>query len=190
MQLLIHQNRSQGELGHLAAGRLRPIIPSVLLICAALLSYPAIAAAQPVALTVQRVWTQDAGGNVKTIFAPGEPIQFVAQLSNPYGEPLPSSEVTLTTPFYTDDKPAVIPTGTSIRTWNATLPSEQNVYTYTITVKALDTVSRTWVMRNANFGLNTPRHSAHPPLPPAPGWYANSGADKGQTIIYRNCSPG
>ena len=51
-------------------------------------------------LAVKRVWTRDVGGNDKTTFAPGETIQFAAQLNNSYGGPLLSSALTLTPSFY------------------------------------------------------------------------------------------
>lgn len=65
-----------------------------LLLCVVLMALPDIAPAQPVQLAVQRVWTQDANGNNKTVFAPGEAIQVVVQLNNSYGGAL------LSTAFY------------------------------------------------------------------------------------------
>jgi hypothetical protein len=61
------------------------VVTRFLSLCVVLLTLPAVTAAQPTPLAVQRVWTQDASGNDKTAFAPGETIQFAAQLNNSYG---------------------------------------------------------------------------------------------------------
>lgn len=77
-----------------------------LLLCVVLLTLPTLAAAQPTPLAVQRVWTQDAGGNNKTSFSPGETMQFAAQLNNSYGAYLLAAngtQLTIATSF--DTKP-------------------------------------------------------------------------------------
>lgn len=64
--------------------RLMVVLIRFLPLCAVLLAIPAITDAQPTPLAVQRVWTQDTGGNNKTAFAPGETIQFAAELNNSF----------------------------------------------------------------------------------------------------------
>jgi len=66
-------------------GKLVVIIVRFLPLSVVVLALPATVASQPTPLTVQSVWTQDAGGNNKTAFAPGKTIRFVAQLHNSYG---------------------------------------------------------------------------------------------------------
>jgi hypothetical protein len=39
-------------------------------------------------LTIERVWTQDADGNDKTIFIPGDPIRYATLISNTYDQPV------------------------------------------------------------------------------------------------------
>jgi hypothetical protein len=134
-----------------------------LLLCAALLALPGIAAAQPTSLAVQRVWTQDAGGNDKTTFAPGEAIRLATQLNNSYGGYLlgaNGTQLTLTTSFYNDAKPVDIPPGVSTWTWDATAPSEQN--NYTVTAQAYDHFLGVWTTSSASFVVGTGQR----PLPP------------------------
>jgi hypothetical protein len=141
------------------------------LLCALLLTMPAIAASQCIsAFTVQRVWTQDAGGKIKTTFSPGETIQFAALLSNLYGGSGGTS-LTITTSFYNDSKTVNLPLGVSTQTWNATAPSGQG--DYTITVKVLDRFCGVWQEGRASFTLG---QSSLPPGPAflPPGWYRNS----------------
>jgi hypothetical protein len=123
-----------------------------------LLVLPAIAASQPipftVPLTVQRVWTQDALGTEKTTFAPGEPIQFVAELINSYGGDLLASQETqliMTTSFYHDIQPVDIPPGISIWTWNVIAPSAED--SYTVTVNAYDPFQGVWVEESADVNV-------------------------------------
>ncbi len=66
-------------------GKLVVSIVRFLPLSVVVLALPATVASQPTPLTVQSVWTQDAGGNNKTAFAPGKTIRFVAQLHNSYG---------------------------------------------------------------------------------------------------------
>lgn len=54
-------------------------------LCVVLLALPAVVAAQ---LTVERVWTQDADGNDKTIFIPGDAIRYMTLIRNTYNEPV------------------------------------------------------------------------------------------------------
>ena len=136
--------------------KLMVVVPRFFLLCAVWLALPAIAAAQPTPLAVQRVWTQDAGGNDKTTFAPGETIRLAAQLNNSYGGYLlgaNGTQLTLTTSFYNDAKPADIPPGVSTWTWDATAPAEQN--SYTVTVQAYDHFHGVWAMSSASFAISS-----------------------------------
>jgi hypothetical protein len=152
MRLLIQQSRQQGELGR-PAGTLEPIAPRVLLICAALLLgiTPITAVAQPTALAVERVWTQDPGGKDQSTFVPGEPIQFAAQLNNSYGGALLSAEqIIATSPsFFSNDRKVDIPAGISTWTWNATAPS--TLGNYTVTVQTFDRFYGRWATGNGTF---------------------------------------
>jgi hypothetical protein len=66
--------------------KLMVVATRFLSLCAILLAIPAVTTAQCISpFAVQRVWTQDAGGNDKITFAPGEIIQFAAQLESVYG---------------------------------------------------------------------------------------------------------
>jgi len=72
-------------------------------LCVLLMTLPIVAFAQITPLTVQRVWTRNASGNDQTTFAPGETIQFAAQLNNPYGGILLAAngaQLVITTSFY------------------------------------------------------------------------------------------
>src|SRR5687768_9859862 len=122
--------------------RLMVGLTRILPLCIVVLVLPALAASQPTSLTVQRVWTQDLGGTDKTAFVPGEPIRFAADLNNPYGGWLLAAngtQISITTSFYTDTKPADIPPGISTWTWNTTAPSTEG--NYTVTVQAYDHAS-------------------------------------------------
>jgi hypothetical protein len=152
-----------------------------------LLALPAVAAAQPTPLTVQRVWTRGAGGQDKTTFTPSETIQFAAQLNNPYGALLAGAygaQLTITTSFYNDTKPVDILPGISTWTWNTTAPSTEG--SYTVTVKAYDYASGTLPEGSATFNVgtgapisSTTGQSQPSPTPgqsqPTPAWYTNSG---------------
>jgi hypothetical protein len=150
MQLFLQQGQ-KAETRERSAFGLKPIVPRVLFLCAALLALPSIADAQPIPLAVQSVWTQDPSGNAKTAFAPGEPIQFAAQLSNSYGGTLPSSDLSISTSFYTNDKRVDIPPGVSTWTWNTTVPAAPG--SFTVTVKAYDSFYGAWPSGNAKFSL-------------------------------------
>lgn len=120
-----------------------------------LLALPAIADAQCISqLTVQRVWTQDAAGNDKTKFAPGETLQLAAQLKNSYGRALPSAELIITTSFYKNSRTVDIPPGISTWTWRAIAPSQGSKYT--VTVKVYDSVHAAWAMRSVGFTGRSP----------------------------------
>jgi surface antigen len=114
-----------------------------------LLAISAIAAAQPVPLAIQRVWTRDAGGHDKATFATGETIQFVAQLNNSYSGYLLSAELTITTSFYNNSSRVDIPPGISAWAWNATAPAQQG--NYTVTVKTYDNFYGRWAEGSAGF---------------------------------------
>ena len=108
--------------------KLMVVVTRFLSLCAVLLVFPIVAAAQPTPLAVQRVWTRDGAGNDKTAFAPGETIQFAAELNNSYGGALLAAngtQLTITTSFYNDTKPVDIPPGISPWTWTATAPSTE-----------------------------------------------------------------
>jgi hypothetical protein len=121
-------------------GKFLVAVGRVLPLCAMLLALPAIAASQCISqLSVQRVWTQDAGGTDKTAFAPGEPIRFAAELNNAYGGYLLAgngTQVGIATSFYTASNPVDIPPGVSTWTWNATAPSQPG--NSSVTVYAYD----------------------------------------------------
>src|SRR5438067_4287798 len=133
------------------------VVARFLLFCAVLLALPAVAAAQCISqLTVQRVWTRDAAGNDKTTFAPGEAIQFAAELNNSYGGALLAAngtQLTITTSFYNDTKPVDIPPGISPWTWTATAPSTEG--SYTVTVKAYDHFCGTFPEGSASFAVTS-----------------------------------
>jgi hypothetical protein len=126
-----------------------------LLLGAVLLTLPVITATQrlpyyPTILLVQRVWTQDAGGNEKTTFAPGETIQLAARLNNLYGKAIPSAKLKITTGFYNDTKTVDIPAGVSTWTWNTTAPSKQG---YTVTIQAYDKFSGVYAVGSRGFAV-------------------------------------
>jgi hypothetical protein len=73
--------------------KLIAVVTRFLLLCAALLAFPASTAAQSGQLEVQRLWMQDAGGNDMTTFARGATIQFAAELNNSCGVPLSADKV-------------------------------------------------------------------------------------------------
>jgi hypothetical protein len=142
------------------------VVTRFLLLCAVLLAIPAIASAQCISqLTVQSVWTQDTGGNIKTTFAPGETIQFVAELNNSYGGTLLAAngtQLTITTSFYNDTKPVDIPPGISTWPWNATTPSTEG--SYTVTVKAYDHVCGLWTEGSASFTVGVEQSQLPPEI--------------------------
>jgi hypothetical protein len=107
-------------------------------------------------LAVQRVWTQNASGTDKTTFAPGEPIQYAAQINNSYGAYLLAANgtrVDIITRVYTvtDTRPVNIPPGVSPWTWNASAPSTEG--SYILTVKAYDHFCGVWVERSSSFSV-------------------------------------
>ena len=128
--------------------RLLPLTVIVLLL-------PSIAAAQCVSqLTVQSVLTQDAGGNNKTTFAPGESIHIVGQVNNAYGAYMLAAngaQVAVRSSFYNDTKRVDIPPGVSTWSWNVTAPSQQS--SYTVTVSAFDHFCGVLVSRSATFAV-------------------------------------
>jgi hypothetical protein len=171
-------------------------VTSHFLLLSLLLALPAIADAQCVSkLAVQRVWTRDTGGTDKTTFAPGETIQFAAQLNNSYGGILLAAngtQIAITTDFYNDTKAIDIPSGTSTWTWNATAPSAGG--NYTVTVKAYDHFCGMWIVEIANFPMAT-GSSTSPTTnqsQPTPAWYSNSvpatiyDDGHGRKIIWQN----
>src|SRR5687768_12212669 len=99
-------------------------------LCALLLVLPSIAAAQCRSqLTIQSVLTQDAGGNNKTTFAPGESIRIVGQINNAYGAYMLAAngaQIAVRSSFYNDTKRVDILPGVSSWPWNATAPSQQS----------------------------------------------------------------
>jgi hypothetical protein len=140
-------------------GKLMVGMRRLLSFCALLLLVlPALATSQPTLLTVQSVLTQDAGGNNKAAFSPGEPIRFVAQLNNSYGVYLRAAnwtQVAITTNFYNDTSTVDIPPGISMWTWNLIAPSEER--DYTVTVYAYDSIYGVWVEGSANFTVERVR---------------------------------
>jgi hypothetical protein len=150
-------------------GKLIVVVTRFLSLCAVLLAIPTIAAAQCISkLTVQRVWTRDAAGTAKNTFAPGETIQFAAELNNSYGGYLLAAngtQVTITTSFYNDTKPVDIPPDISTWPWNATAPSTEG--SYTVTVKAYDHFCGTFPEGSASFTVSTATTGQ------SPRWYYN-----------------
>jgi murein DD-endopeptidase MepM/ murein hydrolase activator NlpD len=142
------------------------VVTRFLLFCAVLLALPGIAAAQCISqLTIQRVWTQDSGGNDKTTFAPGETIQFVAELNNSYDGYLLAAngtQLTIATSFYNDTKPVDIPPGISTWPWNATAPSTEG--SYTVTVKAYDHFCGVWPEGSASFTVGAQQSQLPPEI--------------------------
>jgi len=120
-----------------------------------LLILPSVAAAQCVSrLTVQSVLTQDAGGNNKTTFAPGESIRIVGQINNGYGAYMLAAngaQIAVRSNFYNDTKSVDIPPGVNTWPWNATVPSSQA--NYTVTVNVYDHFCGVWVGESASFTL-------------------------------------
>ena len=139
--------------------KLMVVVARFLSLCALLMAIPAIAVAQQQCiskLTVQRVWTRDAAGNDKATFAPGEAIQFAAELNNSYGGALLAAngtQLTITTSFYNDTKPVDIPPGISPWTWKATAPSTEG--SYAVTVKTYDHFCGTFPEGGASFAVTS-----------------------------------
>jgi hypothetical protein len=140
---------------------------------AVLLLFPASTTAQCVTkLTVQRVFTQDAGGTEKTTFAPGEAIRFAAEVNNDYGGYLlgaNGAELFIGTDFFTYTHPVDFPPGISTHIWDATAPSAAD--DYTVAVRAYDSFCGMWVGgegENGSFSVTgteeTPPPEAEPTI--------------------------
>ena len=125
--IVFRQKKRRFLLGKLGVG-LGRFLP----LCALLLVLPSIAAAQCVSkLAVQRVWTQDSRGTDKTAFVPGDPIRFAAQLDNAYSAYMLAAngaQIAITTSFFSNSSRVDIPPGSSMRTWDSTVPSSQSSY--------------------------------------------------------------
>jgi hypothetical protein len=100
---------------------------------------------------------------MKPTFAPGETIQFAAEVSSYYGGP-GDTTLSITTSFYNDSKTVNIPLLISTWTWGATAPSEEG--NYTVTVQLLDRFCGAWIEASASFAID---QSLPPPgsVPPS-----------------------
>lgn len=159
-------------------------VARVLLLCAVLLVLPSLAAAQCISqLSVQRVWTQDAGGADKSTFAPGEPIRFAAELNNAYGAYLLAAngtQLAITTSFYTNTSPVDIPPGINTWIWNAIAPSGEG--NYTVTVRAYDHFCG--VFPEGSGSLTVGLGSALPDLSPTAILYNPADLVPGRTVFF------
>lgn len=143
-------------------------------ILALIIIMAAYAGAQPAPLTIQRVWTEDASGNSKATFAPGDTIRFKAELNNPYGGMMLAANgarlgITTNPNFYSDTtdgfppgKPVDIPSGVSTWTWSTTAPSGPGEYT--VTVKAYDHFAGALPEGSANFTVASGSPSTPSPV--------------------------
>ena len=148
----------------------------LLCLCAAELALPSIAVAQPPQLVVERVWTQDAAGNTKSVFAPGDTIKIVGRLNNPNdGAPF-SAALAVTTPFYNDTQRVDISPGRNTWIWNTYAPPNED--NYTITVRAFNSSYRVWAISSAQFAVHSP-----PQL--STGWY-KSNTENEKPLIYED----
>jgi murein DD-endopeptidase MepM/ murein hydrolase activator NlpD len=158
---IVFKPKKEVSLGKLMVGVAR------FLLCAVVLVLPPLVASQSTPLTVQRVWTPGADGNNQSVFSPGETIQFVAELNNPYTRHLlavEGTQVTIITGFLTKSEAVDIPPGISTRLWNATAPETEG--NYTVTVSAFDHFSGMWQEGRANFTVKAVIRlaSVQPPL--------------------------
>ena len=136
------------------------VVARFLLLCAALLTVPTVAAGQCASpFAVKRVWTRDAGSNDKTAFTSGEVFQLAAEVGSIYGGPGETSLAVITS-FYNDNKTVNIHFGSSTWTWDVTAPT--NLGDYPVTVKVLDRFCGASVEGNASFTVQPLVHQ--PPV--------------------------
>ena len=150
-------------------------------LCAVVLLLPAITTAQCVSqLTVQRVFTQDASGAEKTIFAPREVLVYAAELNNSYGEHMLKANGTqfvVIFDYAVYTIPVDIPPGISTLTGGVFAPSTEG--SYTVRISVYDHFCDVWVEGRTSFTIS---QSPSPPSQLTPGWYSHSRP----SIIYED----
>jgi hypothetical protein len=176
---------------------LRAGVRRFLSLCAVILLLPAITTAQCVSqLTVQRVFTQDASGAEKTIFAPREVLVYAAELNNSYGEHMLKANGTqfvVIFDYAVYTIPVDIPPGISTLTGGVWAPSTEG--SYTVRISVYDHFCDVWVEGSTSFTIQPEPGLPPPNTPPvsqpnqlAPGWYRNSGAGGELSIIHEDIS--